>query len=542
MHRTIPVLVLVSAGISMGYGCTGVANTTHPTPTDPCAGVTCTSHGTCAVTSADLPICACDPNYHAQGLDCVSDADPCDGIDCSAHGTCVVNGELATCNCDADYHADGLACIADPVVNPCESVLCSGHGTCVVVSDAASCACDADYHAEGLACVADPVADAPVVTLVANPTTVDSGGTTTLTWSSTNATSCTASGAWSGSRATSGSEASAAITTASTFTLACTGPGGTTQRSATVYLTGGELVFFDDFEYAVGREEATAPALFTAHGWNGAKTEQAGQEGANGWLYTTTTFPGHTGEFPGISSSRVLAIEARPGTEGAQTDFYLEYGDGENPAYDNAVPGNVWFQFWIYINYAGDQLSQISSVRNKFIYPCNGSYNCHTGKWLFGIGNASFEPYWTSLGEPSSDGGFLTNTAQGVDEGICTVTYDSATEYINRMKFGHTDTSEHMAANRWTLVKLHVDTSTTSGRYEAWMRPAQGAWVKVAEWIDGVTPGFAWTINPAQVGGHRVFRMPSTWGQASASVWYDAWMYMDDFAMATSEAALPVYP
>ena len=44
----------------------------------------------------------------------------------------------------------------------------------------------------------------PTVNLSANPTTITSGGSSTLTWSSTNATSCTGSGSWSGSKSTSG--------------------------------------------------------------------------------------------------------------------------------------------------------------------------------------------------------------------------------------------------------------------------------------------------------------------------------------------------
>ncbi|MDD5752105.1 MAG: hypothetical protein PHT82_01025, partial [Candidatus Portnoybacteria bacterium] len=39
------------------------------------------------------------------------------------------------------------------------------------------------------------------ITLTASPTTIYSGNSSTLTWSATNATSCTSSGAWSGSRA-----------------------------------------------------------------------------------------------------------------------------------------------------------------------------------------------------------------------------------------------------------------------------------------------------------------------------------------------------
>jgi hypothetical protein len=112
----------------------------------------------------------------------------------------------------------------------------------------------------------------------------------------------------------------------------------------------------------------------------------------------------------------------------------------------------------------------------------------------------------------------------------------------NRQKLGQTNTSKYITANRWTLVKIHLDTSTQSGRYEAWMRPIGGSWVKVVEWIDGMTPGFTWKIHPTHVGGHRVLRMPTTIGSATASRGlYDSWIYMDDFAMARSEAGLPQY-
>ncbi|MEL1231699.1 MAG: glycoside hydrolase, partial [Candidatus Neomarinimicrobiota bacterium] len=46
----------------------------------------------------------------------------------------------------------------------------------------------------------------PTASISADPTTVYIGNSTTLTWSSTNATSCAASGAWEGTKSTSGSE------------------------------------------------------------------------------------------------------------------------------------------------------------------------------------------------------------------------------------------------------------------------------------------------------------------------------------------------
>src|SRR5882672_4094429 len=75
---------------------------------------------------------------------------------------------------------------------------------------------------------------APTVSLAVNPTSVASGGSSTLTWSSTNADTCTASGAWSGAKATSGSQSTGAVASAGTFSLSCTGTGGGAFQSATV--------------------------------------------------------------------------------------------------------------------------------------------------------------------------------------------------------------------------------------------------------------------------------------------------------------------
>lgn len=79
---------------------------------------------------------------------------------------------------------------------------------------------------------------APTVTLTANPTTIVSGNASTLTWSSTNATACTAGNGWTGSKTTSGSQSTGALTANRTYTLVCTGPGGTSNTaSATVTVT-----------------------------------------------------------------------------------------------------------------------------------------------------------------------------------------------------------------------------------------------------------------------------------------------------------------
>ena len=78
-----------------------------------------------------------------------------------------------------------------------------------------------------------PAAPPPTVSLAASATDVRTDGPVTLTWSSTNASSCSASGAWSGSLATSGSQ-SQTVGGTSNYAITCTGGGGSASGAATV--------------------------------------------------------------------------------------------------------------------------------------------------------------------------------------------------------------------------------------------------------------------------------------------------------------------
>jgi Protein of unknown function (DUF3443) len=78
----------------------------------------------------------------------------------------------------------------------------------------------------------------PTVSLSFAPVSVPAGQASTLTWSSTNATSCTASGAWAGNQAVSGSLAvTQAIAGTYTYTLSCTGAGGSASGSVALGVT-----------------------------------------------------------------------------------------------------------------------------------------------------------------------------------------------------------------------------------------------------------------------------------------------------------------
>ena len=80
----------------------------------------------------------------------------------------------------------------------------------------------------------------PTVDIKANgsdgPITIDYNTSATLSWTSTNADSCTASGDWSGSKPTSGSEDTGNLTSSKTYVITCTGAGGSASDSVTIYV------------------------------------------------------------------------------------------------------------------------------------------------------------------------------------------------------------------------------------------------------------------------------------------------------------------
>jgi hypothetical protein len=73
-----------------------------------------------------------------------------------------------------------------------------------------------------------------VASLSANPSSVKSGARSTLNWSSSNATSCIASGGWNGHEGTLGSQTTAALAVTTKFTLTCSGSAGYASQSATI--------------------------------------------------------------------------------------------------------------------------------------------------------------------------------------------------------------------------------------------------------------------------------------------------------------------
>ncbi len=121
----------------------------------------------------------------------------------------------------------------------------------------------------------------PTLTLTATPASIEEGDDAVLAWSSTNATSCTASGGWSGSKSISGEEEVSPEET-STYTLACTGAGGTVTKSVTVTVMSStpepSLSFMANPTSVVVNGTSTliwdstnATSCLASDGWSGAK-------------------------------------------------------------------------------------------------------------------------------------------------------------------------------------------------------------------------------------------------------------------------------
>ena len=80
---------------------------------------------------------------------------------------------------------------------------------------------------------------APTVSISASNLQVEVGSVSTLTWTSSNATTCAASGGWSGAKAISGSEeVSISVAGSNSFNLTCSGAEATGSGSAAITVSG----------------------------------------------------------------------------------------------------------------------------------------------------------------------------------------------------------------------------------------------------------------------------------------------------------------
>jgi hypothetical protein len=166
---------------------------------------------------------------------------------------------------------------------------------------------------------------AAVVTMSFNPTTIAVGKSTTLTWSTTNATACTASGAWSGNEPVSGTLVVTPTGAGSlTYSLNCSGAGGSGSNSATLTANPAPTVrvSVSPTSITVGQTASVtwSSANATACTGSGAWT---GNESLSGTLSVTPPTAGSltytlscTGTGVAVSGSTTLTVNAAPHSGG----------------------------------------------------------------------------------------------------------------------------------------------------------------------------------------------------------------------------------
>jgi hypothetical protein len=168
---------------------------------------------------------------------------------------------------------------------------------------------------------ATATASLPAVQISANPTAVTSGQTSTLTWSATNATSCSASGGWAGNKALSGSETTPAIMATTTFTLTCSNASGNSSGAATVTLqtqqaptltfTANPTTINSGASSTLTWSSTNATSCTASGGWSGSRTTSGSQ--STGALTATTTYTlSCSGAGGSIQRSATVTVQSAP--------------------------------------------------------------------------------------------------------------------------------------------------------------------------------------------------------------------------------------
>jgi hypothetical protein len=188
-------------------------------------------------------------------------------------------------------------------------------GIVISVSDGSSSA-----SLPGFAIMVNAAVGNPTVSLSATPTNLSSGGSAMLSWSSTNATSCTASGGWSGSEPASGSASTGPVSTSTTYTLSCSGPGGNASQSVTVSvsapapavsLSASPATVSHGGSAMLSWSSSNASNCTASGGWSGS--EPTNGSAGTGALGSTTTYTlTCTGTRGSASQSVTVNVSAPP--------------------------------------------------------------------------------------------------------------------------------------------------------------------------------------------------------------------------------------
>lgn len=195
------------------------------------------------------------------------------GVNHSITETVSCNNQVSTCT--PNWSCSNFSnCINDQKIRTC--------------TDSNNCGTSTNRPALTQGCNSAPTVDIEInnsdgLVLVSNNKPV------ILKWTATDATSCTATGGWSGSKEVSGLVSTSNITSSTTFTITCTGAGGTTSDSVTANPSTSVSVDLkiDDSNGPI----STSNNIFTLS-WSSANTSSCTASGA--WSGTRATFGSET--------------------------------------------------------------------------------------------------------------------------------------------------------------------------------------------------------------------------------------------------------
>ncbi len=161
---------------------------------------------------------------------------------------------------------------------------------------------------------------APMVTATVTPTSITLGQTATLSWSSTNATTCAATGSWTGTQALQGTATETPTATGSdAYTLNCTGAGGTVSATATLTVNAPAAtvsISVSPTSMTAGQSatlswsSTNATACSASGGWTGSQAI-SGSQSVSPTASTTYTLT-CTGAGPDGSASANLTVTPAP--------------------------------------------------------------------------------------------------------------------------------------------------------------------------------------------------------------------------------------
>lgn len=279
------------------------------------------------------------------------------------------------------------------------------------------------------------VAVVPTAVLTATPTTVAAGGTATLNWSSSNATACTASGAWSGAKAPSGSQSTGALSAPATYSLTCSGAGGNSNTSSVTILSGRVSI-----TPALAALTAAQTQLFTATvpGGGAATWTVDGIAGGNGTVGTISTSgrykPGTTAgshtvaatsvAYPALSGTAVAAVTALGGVYTYHDDLARDGANSQEFALSPSTVSATSFGKLFACPVDGAIYAQPLWVANLVV---NGAHHnvvfvatAHDSVYAFDADTSPCTPLWTAS---------LIDTAHGASSGETPVP-DAPTDYL----------------------------------------------------------------------------------------------------------------